>query len=850
MEKFTNIQLKLSALEEVSNLIIAQLELDEVLDRIMDIILKVMKTDAGTLMLLDELEKCLVFKITKGEKAEAIKGYKLKLGEGIAGWVAQTGEPAIVPDVNKESRFNREIAEEIKYKTYNILCVPMKIKERIIGVIEVINKLDKEPFFRNDLDLLTALSNQAAIVIENNKLFQHLQTSVKQLKTLLEVSEVLNATKDLGALLDLSMRLATRTMNAQASSLMLLDEKTDELVFEIVEGEKKKEIKEIRLKVGEGIAGWVAKEGKPLLVPDVTKDPRFTPKVDQATSFKTKCLLCVPLRIKKKIIGIIEVINKVDGNVFSEKEIEFFSLFAHQVAVAIENAQFYSGKISPRIEIKEEKEAPSPKRLRLGEILMEYNLVTQEQIDEALQIQQQTKEKIGQILIKMGVVTAEAVNCALSAQLDIPYVWLTPQMVAEDAVKSLPREMLEQYALIPIMKIGTELTVVMADPTDEKVIQDVKSITGAEIKVSLGSKENILDIIKQVLGEKPVAKIKEAKEKETRSGDEFVYSHLKEALRRGATEIHFEPTEEALRVRYRIASLLQEQEKADLSLYPSILLRVKMIGGLDTLKKGLPQENALITKLDDKEFPIRVAIVPTISGESMVIELIPETRPIIGLDKLGFAPDVVAQLKSIMQKPTGMIIITGPANSGKSTTAYSLLLEVDAHKKKITTIEKNLLFPYRNPKFTQITLHPDFDNHTALGCALSQNSDVIMLSEVDDEVISTAIEAALSGKLVIAQMKYRTCFDVLYYLLTMNVPKVAIANSLRCILEQRLIPQLCQECQGAGCQICNFQGYKDKTLLAEMLVLNEEIRNLIRQSETGEKIRELAKKQGFKGELG
>lgn len=529
-KKLNATQVKLDALQEVSNLIIAQLKIDEALDQIMDVILKVMKTDAGTLMLMDDMGKCLVFKITKGEKAEDIKGYRLKLGEGIAGWVAQSGEAIIVPDVSKEPRFKPEIANEIDFKTYNILCVPMKIKDRIIGVIEVINKIEKEPFSMADSELLCALANQAAIVIENNKLLQDSQEAVKELRTLLEVNEVLGATKNLRSLLDLSMRLATRAMNAQASSLMLLDEETNELVFEISEGEKKKVIKEIRLKMGEGIAGWVAKEGKPLLVPDVRKDPRFTPKIDQEISFETKCILCVPLKIKKKIIGIIEVINKVDDGVFSQKDMEFFNLFAHQVAIAIKNARPYAGEGPTKIEIGEEPLAPLTKRLRLGEILMEYNLVTQEEVDEALRIQQKqtTKEKIGQILIKMNAVTEDAVNCALSAQLDIPYVWLTPQMVDKEALKSLPREMLERYGMIPIMKIGNELTLVMSDPTDEKVIHDIQSIIDAEIKLSLGSKENILDIIRQILGEKPLPKIKErtvAKEEitieETRSGDDL-----------------------------------------------------------------------------------------------------------------------------------------------------------------------------------------------------------------------------------------------------------------------------------------------------------------------------------------
>ncbi|MDI6736672.1 MAG: GAF domain-containing protein [bacterium] len=535
-KKLANTQLKLSALQKVSNLIIAQWTLDEVLDQIMEIILKVTLTDAGTLMLLDEVENCLTFKITKGEKAEAIKGYKLKLGEGIAGFVAQTGEPTIIPDVSQEPRFKLEIAKEIDFKTYNILCVPMKIKERIIGVIEVINRLEKEPFSTDDIDLLTALANQAAIVIENNKLLQDSQEAVRRLKTLLEVSEVLGATKDLRSLLDLSMRLATRTMNAEASSLMLLDEQTNELVFEVVEGVKGKQVlRQIRLKLGEGIAGWVAKEGTPLLVPDVTKDPRFTSKIDQQTSFETKCILCIPLKIKKTTIGIIEVINKIDGgSVFSEKDLEFFNLFAHQVAIAIENARLYTGQGLPRVEI-EKPPTPTPgQRLRLGEILMEYNLVTQSQVDEALRIQQETKEKIGQILIKMGATTEDAVNCALSAQLDIPYVWLSPQMVQEEAVTSLPKEMLEHYAMIPIMKLGNELTLVMSDPTDEELIADVKTITGLEIKLSLGSKQNILDIIRQILGEKPKIKepekaLEEIQTKETRSMDEF--KHLKEAIK-------------------------------------------------------------------------------------------------------------------------------------------------------------------------------------------------------------------------------------------------------------------------------------------------------------------------------
>jgi type II secretory ATPase GspE/PulE/Tfp pilus assembly ATPase PilB-like protein len=253
-----------------------------------------------------------------------------------------------------------------------------------------------------------------------------------------------------------------------------------------------------------------------------------------------------------------------------------------------------------------------------------------------------------------------------------------------------------------------------------------------------------------------------------------------------------------------------------------------MIGELDVLKEGIPQQNELISKLDDKELPIRVSTTPTIFGEAVLMEIIPETTSIIGLDRLGFEPRVISQLKSIVQKPSGMIIITGPAGSGKSTTAYSLLLEIDANKKKITTIEKTFLFPYRNPNFIQITLNPKIglDNYNALTCALNQHSDVVMISELEQNIISSAINASLSGKLLIAQMNYKTCFDVLYHLMSMDIPKVAIATSLIGIIAQRLIGE---------------------NIIAEVLIITEEIRELIKQAQPVEKIQQLAIKQGFKG---
>jgi len=498
---------RLATLQEVANLLRSSQRPHEVLDQIMDLVIKVMRVEAGSLLLVDASGQELRFEIAKGEKAEAVKRFRLKMGEGIAGWVAQQAKPVIVPDVHKDPRFRRDIAETIDFPTHSILCSPIIGRSGVLGVIEVINRLDGEQFDEQDLQLMQALSDQAALMIENTRaltraerqlagldalkevavtisapntlnlqmVLEHLlkvsvdltdaesgsiflhdedlgelrlrvavgydedkmprqsvrmgesitgqvaesgdprlvsqadaeesalhslevrsmlsvplrrmnrtigvlnvvnkrereafseddlslllafasqsvaaienarwyeeaQRKIEELTTLVGVSSMITSELDLDQLLTTIMDLACQVMKAEASSLMLLDESTNELTFRVALGEKGEEVKQYRVKMGEGIAGWVAQHRQPLLVEDASRDPRFKKEIAESIDFPTKSILCVPVIVKDKLIGVIEVINRVDGGHFDRRDQNLLMAIASEAGIALENAKLY-----------------------------------------------------------------------------------------------------------------------------------------------------------------------------------------------------------------------------------------------------------------------------------------------------------------------------------------------------------------------------------------------------------------------------------------------------------------------------------------------------------------------------
>ena len=334
-------EFQLRILQQVSQVAIAPFNFNRVLDAMMDRVMEVLHTDAGSIILQNKDTGLLEFKVTRGEKSEEIKKYKLRVGEGIAGWVFKNKRPVIANDVYKDKRFKKSISQKLKYETHNILCTPLLVKNVAIGVLEVINKELYSPFVDDDLRILNILANNISIVIENARLFDTSLKKINELNTLSEISRNINSILDLDPLLKVVMQNATEVMKAEVSSVLLLDEDEKELIFRIALGEKSEKVKKIRLKVGEGIAGWVAKTGKSIIVNDVKNEPRFNQRVDRKTGFKTRSILCVPLYSKEKMIGVIQVINKHENLPFTKGDEELLHTFACHAAIAIENAKLY-----------------------------------------------------------------------------------------------------------------------------------------------------------------------------------------------------------------------------------------------------------------------------------------------------------------------------------------------------------------------------------------------------------------------------------------------------------------------------------------------------------------------------
>ncbi|MEW6007708.1 MAG: GAF domain-containing protein [bacterium] len=334
------ISLKAEILQEINEMLGLDLDIDDLLSLIMDSVLRFMRTDAGSILLLDKSGTKLIFKVAKGPMADEVKKFDVPLGEGIAGWVAKEGQPLIVPNPLEDKRFKRDIAEEIGYLPYNLLCVPLKAKRKVIGVIEVINTLGKEAFTKDDEELLVSIANQVGVLIENASLFHDLVRKVSEKTVLTEVARTVNSSLNIDRVLEISMKLVSQLMRSEASSLMLLDSSKNELIFKVALGKKGESVKEIRIPLGVGIAGYVAEKGEPLIVPDCSKDPMFFKDADEKSGFKTRSILCVPLRIKDRTIGVAEAINKIGGT-FVDEDIELFEAIALQIAIALENASLY-----------------------------------------------------------------------------------------------------------------------------------------------------------------------------------------------------------------------------------------------------------------------------------------------------------------------------------------------------------------------------------------------------------------------------------------------------------------------------------------------------------------------------
>ncbi|MBL7197214.1 MAG: Flp pilus assembly complex ATPase component TadA [Candidatus Omnitrophica bacterium] len=507
----------------------------------------------------------------------------------------------------------------------------------------------------------------------------------------------------------------------------------------------------------------------------------------------------------------------------------------------------------------------------LGRMLVEQKIISQEQLEVALHEQKKTDEFLGITLIKLGFVSEDEVLPILSQQLEIEYIKIKDLKLEPEVLKKVPAKFAYHYKLMPIRLEEGILTIAVADPLDIHIIDDVSLLVGLKVEAVLASEKDILEAIRKYYGvgaetiESMIGQDKETKEVASVTEDiedlatdasigKFVNQILLEAYKDRATDIHIEPYEDELKVRYRIDGILYDAKvPTTIKRFESaIISRIKIMSNLNIAEKRLPQDGRIKVKVGGEDLDLRVSILPTQHGESVVIRLLGSSI-LFSLEDLGLSKDNLELLDSLIKKPHGIIFVTGPTGSGKTTTLYTCLSKINNVDKKIITIEDPI--EYQLKGVTQIQIHPRIGLTFAQGLRsmLRHDPDIMMVGEVRDfETAEITIRVALTGHLVFSTLHTNDAASGIARLLDMGVEPYLASSSIECFIAQRLVRLVCSDCkiqvdppkemlkdfegvdlsgavfyEGKGCESCKFTGYKGRTGIYEFLVMHDEIRDMV-----------------------
>ncbi len=536
----------------------------------------------------------------------------------------------------------------------------------------------------------------------------------------------------------------------------------------------------------------------------------------------------------------------------------------------------------------------SSKYKKIGEILVAEGVITPSQLEEAIKIQVKEGERLGDILVKLGYVSEEQILNALSKQLHIPYVSLASGKLRPDPNQDLDRLIPYDFAIknlvLPLFRNLNSLTVAIFDPLDLILIDNLKKLTGCEINPILATKSDILKAIEEFYGREKVFKeaiesahqegIEEVKiEEEELSLDKLIARAeeapviklvdliIHQAIEENASDIHIEPQRDSLRLRYRIDGVLYEAPPPSKSLLLPIVSRIKILARMDIAEKRLPQDGSFMVKVKNRLIDLRISTVPTVYGEKVVIRILDKSRVPLDLSKLGFFPEELEKIKKGIRASYGLIFLTGPTGSGKTTTLYAVLNELNSAEKNILTIEDPV--EYRLEGINQVQVKPEIGLTFAnvLRSFLRQDPDIILVGEVRDlETAEICIRAALTGHLVLSTLHTNDAVGAVTRLVDMGLPHYLVSSSLRLIVAQRLVRKLCS-CKEPyeikkeelpshinisvpviykpkGCQKCRYIGFKGRTLISEVILVDEDIRRAIYEKLPASELLQLAKRKG------
>jgi len=533
---------------------------------------------------------------------------------------------------------------------------------------------------------------------------------------------------------------------------------------------------------------------------------------------------------------------------------------------------------------------PQKKKLLIGEMLIERKLVTADELDQALKEQRNTGEFVGRVLIKLGHLTEEELLPILSEQLGIEYVSLKAVKIDKSIAKTIPAKFVTHYKIMPVKLEGNMLTIAMTDPLDINVLDDMKLLLGHDIRPVFASEKDITDTlnkyygvgaetIESMMSNSPASALKAGSKtsnitdlSEDASIIKFVNQILNQAVRDRATDIHIEPYENELKVRFRIDGVLYDANiPPTIKHFQSALVsRIKIMADLNIAERRLPQDGRMKIKIENEEVDMRVSILPTPFGESVDLRIL-KSGVLWDIERLGFFKDDMKLLEDLIKRPHGIIFVTGPTGSGKTTTLYACLNKINKHDKKIITIEDPIEYQINN--VTQIQIHPKIGLTFAQGLRsmLRHDPDIMMVGEVRDfETAEITIRFALTGHLVFSTIHTNDAAGGVTRLLDMGIEPYLVSSSVECFVAQRLVRLICDNCkreakpsqaileevglkkaigkiyEGAGCDKCKFTGYRGRTAIFELLIIDDEIRQMILKRTSSNEIKKLAVSKGMK----
>jgi len=542
----------------------------------------------------------------------------------------------------------------------------------------------------------------------------------------------------------------------------------------------------------------------------------------------------------------------------------------------------------------------------LGELLLREKVITPDQLKSALEVQKEKNVPLQTAVISLGLVTEEDMAQALSRQLGYPYIDLDQFEVYPDVVSLIPVEIVKKYMIMPIHRIRSFLTLSMVDPTDLEVIEDIRFRTGLSIQPVIASESGILNAINKYYGTSSSLRVKKIiedialaddtrvniieEEKDDYNVQELVQATEEapiiklvneifvDAIKKGASDVHFEPYEETFRIRLRMDGVLHEQMSLPLKFRAPVISRVKILSNMDIAEKRLPQDGRIKMKVKlenggRKEVDMRISALPTIFGEKIVSRILDRQMLKLDLTELGFEEESLEKFQQAIFRPWGIILVTGPTGSGKTNTLYSAVATLNSLEKNIMTAEDPVEFNISGLNQVHIKADIGLDFPRVLRSFLRQDPDIMLIGEMRDfETADIAIKAALTGHLVFSTIHTNDAASSVVRLVNMNVEPFLIADSVILVAAQRLVRRLCQKCKvshrlpekalidigylpeevksvqawkAGGCESCNSTGYKGRIALYEVMPIDDEIREQILMRAQSREIKKKAIEKGM-----